>query len=248
MVIEERLYPDFEDGNFAHHLYRYYWALPYVFGKRVLDAGCGTGYGTELISCVAREAVGVDYDSVVIEENRHRCSRHPNLSFEVMDVTQLKFPDGSFDVVISFEVYEHIPPERTECLLRQLHRVLKRPGLLILSTPNRLIEVPHSAAGGWSNPYHVNRVAPSELRASLQQHFAAVDLYGQKPREGFLKRVVKTMDFLNLRHHLFTLKTKNSLDLRLSGGVPSYRPDLGSVEISKRILRQSGILIAVCEK
>ena len=70
-------------------------------GARVCDLCCGEGYaGRRMIECGAREVVGVDLSSALIEAARRR-ARSPGLSYVVDDAQSLgSFPDGAFDVVV----------------------------------------------------------------------------------------------------------------------------------------------------
>ena len=52
MIVDERITPDLTNGVFATHVHRYWWAMRYAFNARVLDAGCGTGYGADLLARV----------------------------------------------------------------------------------------------------------------------------------------------------------------------------------------------------
>ena len=91
------------------HLSRYQFALQYVDGKKVLDAGCGTGYGVDIIASKASEAIGVDMSEEAVNYARQNCKRE-NVKFCVGDATHLDFlKDKEFDVVLSFEAIEHVP-------------------------------------------------------------------------------------------------------------------------------------------
>jgi SAM-dependent methyltransferase len=233
---------------FAFHLYRYLWVLPYALNKTVLDAGCGAGYGADLIATVAAKVIAVDRDADVIRHDRSLYSRRNNLDFAVMDVCRLALASNHFDLVVSFEVFEHLEPESADSYVREMRRLCRPGGSLILSTPNRLVEAPHLRSAGIVYEHHVNSVSPAELKRALSPHFSRVTLYGQRAKERPLKRVMKTLDVLNLRHHWLSLETKTRWDAALSGGVPSYGPDPTQLEISPSLLRQSGTILAVCAK
>jgi SAM-dependent methyltransferase len=86
------------------HVRRYAWALPYVWGKKVVDLGCGTGYGTFMLSWAARQAIGLDIDV----ESIAFASRHfkaPNLEYGVLDIAK-RCRNG--DIYVAFEVLEHL--------------------------------------------------------------------------------------------------------------------------------------------
>src|SRR5439155_9306909 len=72
------------------HLARYWWASALVPGQRVLDAGCGTGYGSAILARAhAKKVIGVDLSESVIAAARR--SGHPSLEFDVGDVRRLTF-------------------------------------------------------------------------------------------------------------------------------------------------------------
>jgi SAM-dependent methyltransferase len=245
---DERLYPDPDSGMFAFHLYRYLWALPYAFNKVVLDAGCGAGYGANVMAAVAVRVVAVDRDAAVIARNRSLYTRQDNLTFTVMDLTACGLASGQFDLVVSFEVFEHLDPESADRYVREMWRLCRTGGSVIFSTPNRLVEAPHLRSVGIVYEHHVNSVSPGELKRVVSRYFSRVTLYGQRPKERPLKRALKALDVLNVRHHLLSPGTKIRWDVALSGGVPSYGPDPSQFEITPSLLRQSGTIVAVCSK
>jgi 2-polyprenyl-3-methyl-5-hydroxy-6-metoxy-1,4-benzoquinol methylase len=168
---DERFVPGTADGELieVEHLARYWWAQPLAAGRAVLDAGCGVGYGTAMLAAAgAREAVGVDLSAKAIEAAG--AGAQANASFVTGDVHALPFDDGRFDLVVCFEVIEHV--ERQDEVIAELARVLAPAGVLALSSPNRDVY----PAG---NPHHVHEYVPEELRASLTAHFAHVELRRQ---------------------------------------------------------------------
>lgn len=98
----------------------------------VLDAGCGVG-GTS----VALHAHGADVIAVDCAEDRLAAltAVQPEIETECCDLSDLPYPDASFDVIVLQDVIEHVPsPAR---VLDELARVLTTRGLLYMSTPNR---------------------------------------------------------------------------------------------------------------
>jgi 2-polyprenyl-3-methyl-5-hydroxy-6-metoxy-1,4-benzoquinol methylase len=153
----------------AEHLNRYWWVSSLVAGKRVLDAGCGTGYGSTILAAGgAQEVIGVDRATHVIEAVRSVMPARVRL--HEGDVESLSFDNGSFDVVVCFEVIEHL--ENPAAALSEFARVLTESGLLVVSSPNRAVYTP-------GNPHHRHEFLPNELRAALEEHFANVMLYRQ---------------------------------------------------------------------
>jgi len=94
------------------HAAAYRWAEPFAHGKRVLDYGCGTGYGAARIAPRATLVDAVDVAGDAVEYGQQRFARN-NLRFHrIQRDDPLPFADGTFDVVLSFQVLEHVS-ERT---------------------------------------------------------------------------------------------------------------------------------------
>jgi SAM-dependent methyltransferase len=105
-------------------------------GERVLDAGCGIGYYSfELATKFGCEVDGVDIDTddIEIAKKIGDMTRVMNANFKVCDISELNFPDNTFDEIILSEVLEHVRDDKK--ILNELHRVLKPHGHLIISTP-----------------------------------------------------------------------------------------------------------------
>src|SRR5262245_60715223 len=102
----ERYVPSLQGGIKHEHLHRYALCLELVFGKSVLDVASGEGYGAALLASAAKSVVGVDIDAGSVEHAKRTYGR-PNLDFLVGRCEQIPLPEGSFDVVTSFETIEH---------------------------------------------------------------------------------------------------------------------------------------------
>ncbi|MBI4729788.1 MAG: methyltransferase domain-containing protein [Acidobacteria bacterium] len=167
----ERTTPGVPEENywFCRHVAAYRFAARCARGLRTLDAGCGEGYGADILAAEAREVLAVDLDEAVVRRAR---TRYRRASFEPADLVALPFPGGSFEAVVSLQVIEHLP--RPEDLVREAARVLAPGGLLVTSTPNRLTFSPN----GLRNPFHTFEFAPGELRALLARHFPRVGVLG----------------------------------------------------------------------
>ncbi len=106
---------------------------------KVLDIACGQGYGTIYLSDRVAEIHGADIDNNVIVHAKSLSNR-TNTHFHVEDITETSFSDNTFDTVISMETIEHV--DAMACL-KELHRIIRPGGLLILSTPqNRFGHIP----------------------------------------------------------------------------------------------------------
>jgi SAM-dependent methyltransferase len=125
-------------------------------GLRVLEAGCGEGYGAALLAGVASRVVALDYDAAAIAH----ASAAYRLPAVRANLVALPFRDGAFDAVISLQTVEHLwdqPRFVAEC--RRVGRAL------LLSTPNRLTFSPGRDTP--LNPFHTTELSPAELRALL---------------------------------------------------------------------------------
>jgi 2-polyprenyl-3-methyl-5-hydroxy-6-metoxy-1,4-benzoquinol methylase len=107
-----------------------------VCRRLVLDAGCGTGRATAALVRRHAEVVAFDIGEHLVTRARRRCACRPVLG----SVMSLPFPDAVFDVVCSTEVIEHVPDP--SMAVKELARVLKPGGHLVLSTPNKLWQTP----------------------------------------------------------------------------------------------------------
>jgi SAM-dependent methyltransferase len=166
----ERFVPGQRRGQLieAEHLARYWWASGIAAGRRVLDAGCGVGYGTAMLARAgAAEALGID---VSPESVAAAAQAHPDLTFVTGDVHALPFEDQRFDLVTCFEVIEHV--DRQDEVIAELARVLAPGGVLAISSPNRGVYPS-------GNPHHLHEYVPEELRGALEARFAHVELRQQ---------------------------------------------------------------------
>jgi SAM-dependent methyltransferase len=155
----------------AEHLARYWLAADLGSGLDVLDAGCGVGYGAEMMARAgASRVVGIDLSPEAIAAASERAGEVAE--FQVGDVRDLPFDEGSFDLVVCFEVLEHL--EDPEPAITVLKDVLREGGLLIASSPNRGVYPP-------GNPHHLHEFTLEELRDALTARFANVVLMRQHP-------------------------------------------------------------------
>ena len=157
---------------------RYRFASQYIAGKDVLDLGCGARQGPYFLTGTAKHVSGVDVSLEAVEFLKKNYQA-PNLDFYQMDAVELKFQDSTFDVIVSFEVIEHIVDFRR--YLREIARVLKPGGIVVLSTPNREKVSPDGQAGIRG---HIREFSAEEFRKLLSAHFAEVTMFGimESPR------------------------------------------------------------------
>ncbi len=102
---------------------------PMARGKKVLEAGCGTGLILERLARVADEAVGFDLSPGMLEKAKER-----GLNAVLGSVTEIPFPDASFDLVCSFKVLAHVP--EIGKALQEMARVTRPGGKMVLEFYN----------------------------------------------------------------------------------------------------------------
>ncbi|MFF0342194.1 class I SAM-dependent methyltransferase [Kribbella sp. NPDC004875] len=159
-----------ENYWFARHDAAYRWitaTLPIHRTGRILDAGCGEGYGAEQLRRAGTGRVtGLDYEDTTL---RHVRRVYPQLEVVRGNLVQTPFTDDAFAVVTSLQTIEHLweqPRFVAECA-----RILAPGGTLVLSTPNRLT----FPSGNW---YHTRELTAAEFAELLEPHFEITQALG----------------------------------------------------------------------
>jgi SAM-dependent methyltransferase len=177
----ERVIPgQVNDDLWAEHFARYAFAARCAMGKRVLDAGCGTGYGAAELSRTAIAVTGIDVAAEAIQYARTTFTK---VQFVQASVTAMPFAAGSFGLITAFEVIEHL--KDWPALLKETRRVLCPGGMFLVSTPNRLYYAETRAREG-PNPFHVREFAFDEFGAALGDVFSHVRVLLQNRAESLV--------------------------------------------------------------
>lgn len=172
----ERVCPDFPNPIFENHLKVYKFLQQFVTGKELLEIGFGTGYGTALLSETAKSIEAIDYSAQALRYAQRNYKR-PNIRFQQMTAEKLSFPDDSFDMALSSEVFEHLDDH--EAHVRELARVLRPGGIAFIATPD-----PSRSEG--HNEFHTKEFRPEELRDLMFSFFSRVDIIPAMPEGGHL--------------------------------------------------------------
>jgi SAM-dependent methyltransferase len=143
-----------ENYWFARHEAAYRWVAGLGAGRngRVLDAGCGEGYGADLLRReLAATVHAVDYDLPTLTHVRRSYPQIPCLQGNLV---RQALADSSYDLVVSMQTVEHLwdqPAFVAECA-----RVVRPGATVVITTPNRLTFPP-------GNCYHTKELTAAEL-------------------------------------------------------------------------------------
>lgn len=182
---------------FQRHLVAYNQAKKHVSGK-VLEIGCGEGYGIEMLAPLSEEFTAIDK----YETDLSFIKNQKNVHFQKMNIPPITFPDNTFDSAVSFQVIEHI--ENDDSFVKEIARVLKPNAKLVLTTPNRIMSLTR-------NPWHVREYLHKELESLLKKYFSKVEMTGvvgnNKVMEYYSEnkasvQKITRWDILNLQYRL----------------------------------------------
>jgi len=179
----ERVIPGKVDIDlWNEHLSRYLFASRLCRFKKVIDLGCGSGYGSAELAKKAESVVGVDVSEEAILEAKEQYIA-ANLQFQVGSLEQLPFADASFQLGVCFEVIEHLSEYRS--LLAEARRVLAPGGQLVISTPNVAYYAESRKLNG-PNPFHSHEFSYEEFRAVLGEYFEHQTFFVQNHASGLV--------------------------------------------------------------
>lgn len=164
----ERHSANLATDNVLHqrHMVAYNTSAKMISGK-VLEVGAGEGYGLQFLVPKSSSYLAIDKFNTEIPDNLRQ---NKAFTFKQMNVPPFDgIADNTFDYVVSFQVIEHI--EDDEFLVREMYRVLKPGGKLIVTTPNIKMSLTR-------NPWHIREYTSAELMQLMQSVFTKVDMQG----------------------------------------------------------------------
>jgi SAM-dependent methyltransferase len=166
----------------------------------VLEVGCGEGRGIDRIIPRVKTFTAIDKIEPVIEDLRRKYPTGKFLSGNIPPLST--FTSDSFDVVLSFQVIEHIQDDKL--FLQEIHRVLRPGGTAYITTPNRPLSLTR-------NPWHIREYTGTELAALARNIFANVEMKGVGGNERIMEYYrrnkksverVARLDIFDLQHRL----------------------------------------------
>jgi SAM-dependent methyltransferase len=175
----ERHHPDAlltaeDEAMDVRHRYAYSLVQRYATqGDRLLDVGSGEGYGAAIVSSWVTSYDGVDVSATAVA---HAAKTYgaASVRFEHYDGRTLPYETDAFDLVVSFQVIEHV--EDVDGYMREMHRVARPGARVLVTTPNRLLRLADGERP-W-NRYHRREYDPEALAAALAASFREVEIYG----------------------------------------------------------------------
>lgn len=179
--------------------------VPYVkstelVSGNLLEIGCGFGRGVEILQTACDHYTAVDKIEGLVNELQQK---FPDSKFIAANIPPLAgLEDNSFDWVVTFQVIEHIKDDHL--FLKEIHRVLKPGGKVIITTPNKKLSLTR-------NPWHVREYTVDELKVLCGKYFSEVDAKGvlgnekvmdyyEKNRQSVKK--ITRWDIFNLQYNL----------------------------------------------
>lgn len=181
-------------------------------GKKVLELGCGAGNLASWLKTKDVHVIASDISQTAVE---HARQLHPDIEFRVHPAQDLPYEDHTFDIVMSFDVLEHLPD--VDQHLSEVRRVLKPGGSYLLQTPNKLtnsvFETLHCRSMAWKK-YHPSLHSYGQLRRRLNRHGFSFHCIKMNTMSEFMLKKIKKVGlppclfaWINFRYFPYRLQT-----------------------------------------
>ncbi len=155
----------------TRNLSRYHFIAEQISG-RLIEIGCGRGYGLEVLVPRSTKQVGIDISASFLADARRG---NPRVCFACASGDALPLASDSFDSIIAFDVIEHVHDDNF--FAKEIRRIARKGAFIALSTPNRLISSGNRVTP--LNRFHVREYLAAEFRALLMPVFSSVKVFGQ---------------------------------------------------------------------
>jgi len=165
--------------EYLRHFTAYKYVEEFVKDKSVLEVGCGTGYGANYLTRFASTLTAADISKQCVTYC-HNSYGKAKMNLLCASGLSLPIRNSSFDVVVSFQVIEHIEPKRVAHFLSEIKRILKDGGVFVISTPNKRLRLLPFQKPEARNPEHKKEYTSKELKKLFHDFFEEVKVYGLK--------------------------------------------------------------------
>ena len=153
--------------DLTKHFLRYNFASFFTNKNfTVLDAACGTGYGSFIISKNSKKVIGVDMSKTAIEHAKFNF-KNKKINFIQKDINNLTY-NKKFDMIISIETIEHLTLDKSILWLKKCKKMLKKNGVFICSSPMLRIK---NNKPFITNPHHLYEMRKNEFIDTLNLIF-----------------------------------------------------------------------------
>ena len=178
MAESQTTHPIYElkvDVSNTSRLFEYYMLKDYIRKNDfVLDIGCNTGTGMDILSEYSDHIYGIDVVPDLKEILDEKYKDNPKVNYKIVTEGEMDFSDGFFDIIVANNFIEHV--ESPDFYLKKFKSLLKPDGKLFLTTVNR-----ENRLYFWQkpfNPHHYTEYSVSSLDKILKKHFNHVECFG----------------------------------------------------------------------
>ncbi len=209
--INHPIYIDEITPSFITRYFEYSWASEQFNNEDIiLDIGCNTGMGLDILSKHVKTVWGTDVIPDVINSLNEKYKNNNKIKVKLVpEDNEICFSDNYFDGIVACNLIEHI--NSPDIFLEKLKKCLKPKGRIIFSTVNRKLRL-----YWWQkpyNPFHYNEFSHNSLRKTLLRHFNKVEIFGVFTSPPFFPDYIKlssTKKFDNgIRYPLYHFYYKN---------------------------------------
>ena len=158
---------------------------------RILEIGCGIGSVVYKLSSKGHNIAGIDISGEAIEHGR---KKYGAIRLEVQAAETLPYEDESFDVVLSFDLFEHIA--EIDKHISEVMRVLRPGGYYLFQTPNKYSNIIYETL--WTKSlqwrrYHPSLHSPGQLRRRMSRHGFGIRFVKMNPINEFTEKKLKKL-------------------------------------------------------
>jgi 2-polyprenyl-3-methyl-5-hydroxy-6-metoxy-1,4-benzoquinol methylase len=151
----------YKTNYYQYMLGRYLYSIKYIAGKSVLDCGCGFGWGSYLISDYPGTILSIDLNKAALDF-ANATWKDEKLNFKRHSVLDLESLNQQFDVILAYELIEHLRFDDGELFIKKTGKVLNKKGVLILSSWFPLSQK-RGQKSELQNEYHLHIYARKEI-------------------------------------------------------------------------------------